>query len=264
MFVKLFDGKYVSVYGLLGIVGFLLGGVYLFIACKKKRISFEDTLYVYVWAGILTVIGAKLLYIILDIGNMVDAFTKGGEHVKNYIISVMSGGLVFYGGLIGGFCGALMAAKFFKYDIHKTINVLVPTVPLIHAFGRIGCNMVGCCYGIKVNSHFGKKYTNSLYAPNNVYLFPVQLIESMCNFLLFAILAYLFFTTPEEKLKNGKTAEVYLLTYSVIRFILEFFRGDEIRGHFLAFSTSQWISIMIFISVVVFLLAKRRRTSSVH
>ncbi len=259
MFVRVFGEKYISVYGLLGIIGFLFGGLYLLIICKKKHIPFEDVLYVYIWSGIFCVIGAKLLYIVLDIGNIFNAFAMGGEYLKNYISSVLSGGLVFYGGLIGGFCGAILGVKFFKYDARKMMSILIPTVPLIHGFGRIGCNMVGCCYGVRINNHFGKMYTNSLYAPNNVYLFPVQLIESICNFLIFAVLAYIIFTTSEEKVKNSKAVEIYLILYSTIRFILEFFRGDELRGRFLVFSTSQWISIILFIIAIASFFIKKKR-----
>ncbi len=249
MLFQLLNLKNISPYGLLGILGFLFGLVFLAVVCKVKKIKFDDVIYVYVWAGIATVIGAKLLYLALDIKNLVAAFKIGGDYLIRYIKADLSGGLVFYGGLGGAFSGTALAAKAFKLDRRSIFAVMIPTLPLAHAFGRIGCHTVGCCYGVPVRSHFGKIYTNSLFAPNNVRLFPVQLTESICNFAIFGILTFLLVKTPTEKLKESKLPEIYLTMYSIVRFILEFFRGDVVRGHFLIFSTSQWISIMILIAV---------------
>ena len=101
-----------------------------------------------------------------------------------------------------------------------------------------------------MESPFGFVYTNSL-APeaNGVSRFPVQLVEAAANFLLAICMLWLF---HKKKLKKGRLILVYGLSYPVIRFILEFWRGDQIRGIFFGLSTSQWISLAVFaISAVI-------------
>ncbi|MCR5585305.1 MAG: prolipoprotein diacylglyceryl transferase [Lachnospiraceae bacterium] len=248
MVIKLFGERLVSVYGLLGVGGFVLGIAVLAIVCRVKKVSFDDVIYVYVWAGIMAIVGAKALYLLLDIQNIMAAFQKGGNYLTSYLKAIFGGGLVFYGGLGGGMLGVFLACRYFKLDFRAILATAIPTLPLAHAFGRLGCHTVGCCYGVPVRGHFGKMYTNSMFAPNNVLLFPVQLTESICDFLIFGILIFLLVKTPTEKLKKSNLPEIYLIMYSVVRFVLEFFRGDAVRGHFLIFSTSQWISIVILIA----------------
>ena len=258
MALELIKGRYFSAYGLLGGLGFVLGIVFLVITCKIKKVRFSDVIYVYVWAGIAAIVGAKVLYLLLDIKNIIEAFRIGGEVLINYLKAVFGGGLVFYGGLIGGIFGVWGAAKYFRLEPRTMLSTIIPTLPLAHAFGRLGCHTVGCCYGVEVHGHFGKMYTDSLFAPNNVLLFPVQLTESLCDLVIFVILAVMLFRTPIEKMKNSNSLEIYLILYPVVRFILEFFRGDNVRGYFLFFSTSQWISILILVSAGLSILCRGR------
>ena len=93
-------------------------------------------------------------------------------------------------------------------------------------------------------SNFGFTVYGNEYVPNlnGVCRFPVQLLESACNFLIFGAILFLLL---KGKLK-GKLFFVYLMAYSVVRFADEFLRGDEIRGFILGLSTSQFISVIIF------------------
>lgn len=120
------------------------------------------------------------------------------------------------------------------------IRILAPCTSLGHAFGRIGCSLAGCCYGKETSCRVFYRYTDSIVAPNGVNLFPVQGVESLCLFCLTLILVRLY-------LKNHacRVHLVYIATYAVIRFVLEFFRGDAGRGGFLFLSTSQIISIVL-------------------
>ena len=101
---------------------------------------------------------------------------------------------------------------------------MVPSFPVAHAIGRIGCYMAGCCYGVDG--------------------LPVQLYECFGNFVILGILLLLEKTGNERRIP-----QCYLFCYAVLRFILEFFRADAERGAFLWFSTSQWISIGVLICV---------------
>ena len=96
------------------------------------------------------------------------------------------------------------------------------------------------------------EYSESLVAPNGVHLFPVQGIESFSLFCLFFLLVLLLL-----KNKNTKTHIIYIIFYSIDRFILEFFRGDIQRGIYGLFSTSQIISLILFFTMISYLFVKR-------
>jgi len=72
--------------------------------------------------------------------------------------------------------------------------------------------------------------------------FPVALCEAVCNLVLFLVL----WRVLKREKKPGRLIYYYCVSYSVIRFSLEFLRGDEIRGRLWIFSTSQWISAFLF------------------
>ena len=106
--------------------------------------------------------------------------------------------------------------------------------------------MSGCCYG--------KDLSTPIHIAGDVYLtqIPVQLIESLFEFILFAVILAL-----EKKATGISLLTVYLLCYAVFRYIIEFFRGDVIRGLFFGLSTSQWVSIFILIGIIISLIMKR-------
>ena len=112
--------------------------------------------------------------------------------------------------------------------------MVVPAFPLFHGFGRIGCFMAGCCYGVKLAT------PAELFGIFTLDRLPVQLIEAGFEFLLFAVLLFC-----EKKQAKTDTLQIYLITYAIFRFCIEFFRGDAIRGIFLGFSTAQWVSLAI-------------------
>ncbi|MBQ9544421.1 MAG: prolipoprotein diacylglyceryl transferase, partial [Clostridia bacterium] len=169
-------------------------------------------------------------------------------------LKTVFGGNVFYGGLVGSIISTLIYTKYSKVmDREITLNDLAVCIPLFHSFGRIGCFFGGCCYGKE--SGFGFVMAHNDFVPEaiGVRRFPVQLAEALCNALLFIVLLYLY------KKKRKRLIIVYLASYSVIRFVLEFFRGDLIRGIYFGLSTSQWISIIIFSYCLIFWIIKKRQ-----
>lgn len=118
--------------------------------------------------------------------------------------------------------------------------MIAPAIPLFHAFGRIGCFLAGCCYGFELSDPI-------VIASDFVIThFPVQLVESLFNILLFIVLNIVQRYRP-----NTRILYVYMLSYAVFRFIIEFFRGDVTRGLFFGISTSQLISAIIIVVCVI-------------
>lgn len=238
----------ISAYGLCGVTGFLLGIGYLFVITRVKSEDFSDTVYVYVWAAVGAVIGAKALYLLLELPKILRTFANGETVSGQYLRSIVSGGFIFYGGLLGSVFAVKIACRFFTLDFRKTISILTPAMPLAHALGRVGCALVGCCYGRETQLFIGICYTDSVYAPNGIPLFPVQAVEAVTDLVLFSVLVWILWRQKDSGETPG-VFEIYLAAYACIRFLLEFLRGDSVRGYWGWLSTSQWISLIILLAV---------------
>lgn len=222
-------------YGLMiaiGIMAAYLVGEY---RAKKKGLDPDHIFYYVIWCVIGGFLGSKLLYFITDIKHII-------ENPK--VILSLSDGWVVYGGIIGGIISAMIYSRIKKVKFLAYFDLLIPSVALAQGFGRIGCQFAGCCYGQETHGPLGVVFHDSLYAPNGVSLVPTQLISSGLNFIHFLILIWF----AKRKKADGQVGALYLILYSIGRFILEYFRGDLERGSVGTLSTSQFISIFTVIA----------------
>ena len=92
--------------------------------------------------------------------------------------------IVVYGGIIGGILTAWIYCKCTKWNFWKIFDIAMPAVAMAQGFGRIGCLLAGCCYGIELDpaNPIGIVFHNSAYAPNDVALLPTQIISSVLDF----------------------------------------------------------------------------------
>lgn len=254
-------GKTVAMYGVCAVVGVFVCFIYLYFITKKKGTEFEDLILLFVSVAIGLFLVGHILYFITNIPALIKALPTLTELDFKGLLKVilhLFSGSVFYGGFIGGAVGVIVYSKIFESNIKYNLDIYAVAVPLFHFFGRIGCFFGGCCYGIECK--FGFTVTNNIYNPdiNGVSRLPIQLIEAVFNLIIFAVIAYLF---KKEKY-NGKLIYIYMILYSAVRFTDEFFRGDAIRGIFFGLSTSQWISIVLFV-ISAFTLIKSYKTKEV-
>ncbi len=255
-------GRAIPIYGTFAVLGFLAALVFCLLTAPTFGINRDDISYICVFGGVGAVIGAKLLYMLVSINQIVADVSAQG--FKVLLDVYLPGGMVFYGGLLGAFLGALLGCHFFGLSLRSLFPCLIPGFALAHGISRLGCFFAGCCYGTHTAGRFSVIYKNSAFAPNGQPLVPVQLIES-CFEILLAIVLLLsalvltkkaagrsvirtthpgWYASVQTSNKNGFLIfGLYLLFYGVFRFALEFFRGDEIRGFIGLLSTSQWISI---------------------
>ena len=124
-----------------------------------------------------------------------------------------------------------------------TADFLITALPLGHALGRIGCFLAGCCYGKPTTLPWGVVFTNpDTLVPvqlQGVPLHPTQLYETACNLLLFFYLHKAY----QKKHTAGSILIRYIIGYSAIRFIIEFFRGDYRGAFILGLSPSQALAV---------------------
>jgi len=166
---------------------------------------------------------------------------------------LISGGFVFYGGLIGGSLGYLLGCKIARCHPRDLLNIFAFVIPFIHAFGRLGCFCAGCCYGIPYNGPLALHYKAPVSdAPLNTGLFPVQLLEAFL-LMLFALVLLFLLLKKREAVASKNLFLYYLIYYSILRFFLEYLRSDPARGYLWIFSTSQWISLALFITGITIL-----------
>lgn len=239
--------RQIPVYGLMGILGVCLAMAYALFSCGKFGLSRDDTAYIFIFGAVGAVVGAKLLYLVVSAGAIYEDISSGNLALSSVLIKYGSGGMVFYGGFIGALAAGRYIAGRYKKDIADFMPVLVPAFALAHGTARLGCLMVGCCYGTEVSWPFSITYDSSQIAPNGVSLFPVQLVEFAGEILIFLVLVYV----SRQSRRRITVLYWYILMYAPMRFCLEFFRGDEARGNVMMFSVSQWISLVLIAAVLV-------------
>ncbi|MBZ0270621.1 prolipoprotein diacylglyceryl transferase [bacterium] len=173
-----------------------------------------------VWVVILAMIGARLFHCAV--------FWR--EYVERplMIFNVREGGLVFYGGFIGGVIGAMI--YFHRHNLDKLLyaDIVAPTVALGLGFARIGCFLAGCCHGKACPAEypFAVTFPPETIGIPGIPLYPTQLAESVLSFGVFAILTWIVW--PRRRYA-GQVIAWFLVLYGAMRGFLEFFRADP-RG----------------------------------
>ena len=252
-------GLELSTYGIMTSIGFILMGFVAYKLSRKMNIMYEDIVIGEIVALVGALIGSHLLYGIVEIPYIIEQVQRMYEKPEfyHYIIlffKSLLNGMVFYGGLIGGIIFGLIYCKIRGINKEHYSDCFAVAIPLFHLFGRIGCFLSGCCYGIE--SSFGFTTHNALVAScNNVNRFPVQLLEAGLNLILFGIMMILFY----KGIFRNNLLYIYLILYGIIRFCDEFLRGDTFRGIWFGLSTSQWISIFTFTFSVILLIINYRK-----
>ena len=244
-------GRSIPTYGLMAAAGIVCGLLFVFFLSKLFKTDAENAAFIFAFGFIGAGVGGKLLYLLISIPDIIASCRQNG--FLNTLIAYTQGGLVFYGGLLGAIAGAFITAKYLKLDIKEYYPALVPGIALFAGLGRIGCFLGGCCYGAHTDSRFCVVFPSGGHAPAGVPLVPVQLYEAVFEGAAAIILVVLAKTRPQIR---RYLLMIYCASYAVFRFILEFWRGDEIRGLWGGLSTSQWISLGI-LAVIAFIALKR-------
>lgn len=223
-------------YGLMIGLGFFAGVILATKLCKIMGLNDDHFINMAICVLLFGFAGGKLLFIIVECENF----------FEDPLAALGSSGFVVYGGIITGILSAMIYCRINKLSILSYIDVLAPCAALNQGFGRLGCLMAGCCYGRETTGPLYLVFPEGCLAPAGVHLFPSQILSAIANLFSAAILIVILKKTKTR----GFTLSMYLLFYSVGRFLIEFTRNDP-RGSVGALSTSQFISIFIFILAIV-------------
>ena len=220
-----FCGKQIPSYSLLGVVGFLVGLIHIFCVCKKKSLSFDDALYIYVFGMLGAISFSKILYVAVNLETIIKLIQLKTVDIVEIVMTYIRGGMIFFGGLYGAIFMAFICAHYLNINIKKYYAPLLPAMAIVAGFGRIGCFLTGCCYGRVTNGLCGVVFHKSEIAPNGIPLIPVQIYEA--GFDIFLFLAIMWICNHTKWVFYG--CYIYILMYSMFRFVLEFYRGDRDR-----------------------------------
>ncbi len=247
----------VGTYGLFYAAGFLLA---LRLAVHYARREGIETARI-VDLGIIMLlagfIGAKVLLYLIDIRYYL-------ENPMEMIRGLRSAG-VFYGGFLFAALAALWYVRRHALPLGRTADLLAPPLALGQAIGRLGCFAAGCCYGRACSRAWAVTFSDPRAydltgVPLGLPLHPTQIYHALCDLLIFAITA----TMMRRRRAPGQVFWVYVLSYAALRFAVEFYRGDAVRGVYFGgrLSTSQIIAIPAALLAIGMLVRLRRGSAA--
>lgn len=204
------------------------------------------------WIIIGGVIGARAAFVLSDLGYFASNPAE--------IIRIDEGGLVFYGGFVGGVIAYFITYYFHRkaestYVLHDTErrdtawslgDFTITALPLGHALGRMGCWLNGCCYGSVTDSPLGvlTKFRDATGQVTQEFIrYPVQLFEVAGLLVLYPLTLLFYFKNRVP----GRVFTAYMMAYACLRFTNEFFRGDQRLESFTGFDYAQNTAIVMFL-----------------
>lgn len=238
---------HIRYYGLIYALGFILGYFFIKYFHKYFHLKLEDSeildMILYLTLGI--VIGARLFYCI---------FYYPSYFFKNplQILFFWNGGLSFHGGLIGAIISGYIYSKNYNKSFFALADVVCLPTALALAFGRIGNLINGELYGritsfpicIRYDNLEGCRHLSQIYA-------------SFKNLIIFSVLFFL----KKKKFKSGTYLGIFAVMYSILRFVVGYFRAPDKQVGYLALGLTmgQWLNIIMFIFGIGFILYLYRK-----
>ncbi len=240
----------VYAYGFFIVLGATLG--YLFLsrsANKVYGIDKDKISSLLLWIFVSAFIGGKVFFYL--------------ENPKLYLndptsmLSNLGNGFVFFGSLLFAVPTTIWFFRKQGWNVWGMLDLLAFTTLIVHATGRVGCLLAGCCHGVPTDSMFGITFTHPMCQaePLNTPLHPTQIYEFLT---LTAIFIFLYWFRKFKSF-DGQLFLLYVILYSVGRSIIETVRGDEERGYLIdgILSHSQSISLVL-IAIAAYVYFKRR------
>ena len=253
----------IHTYGFMLALGVAFALWFLFVQSKKFGFVASKMVDMAFYTIIVSLLGAKL---ILFIGNFSYYTRNLGE-----LFSMARTGGVFQGGLAFGIIFALWYLRKNRIPTWKAADIIGPALALGHAFGRFGCFSAGCCYGRECSLPWAVTFRNE-YAGNltgislHTPLHPTQLYESALNLINFLVLFFIL----KKKTFDGQVFAFYIMNYSLIRYFVEFYRGDHSPKLYLINNPSPYLSLSfpqffciigLIAGLILFLVLRKRKSA---
>lgn len=241
----------VRAWGVMVAFGIMAGSLLAGRLARKRGLNGDLIQEFVIYAIVAGLLGSRLWEVVFSWSKFVDNPASA--------LAFWSGGLSIQGAVAGGLLAAIWFIRKHKLNFWEFADILAPGVILGQAIGRIGCFLNGDAYGIPAKSWFGVVYKPGTPA-YDMYgatpLIPAELLEGAGDLAILGILLFLF----RRKAFNGLTALSYFVLYSLLRFALEFWRGDSLimTG---TLKAAQVSSLAIALAAAVMIVVKLRKTA---
>jgi phosphatidylglycerol:prolipoprotein diacylglycerol transferase len=250
----------VYAYGLMLTVSVMLGWLLAVRLAERAGIDGRLADRCAMWTLLGAVAGARLLYVVTN----PDQFARVVD-----IVAWWQGGLVAYGGFLGGLAAAVVFCGTHGIRLLAWADCVAPSLCVGLVLTRAGCFLGGCDFGAPWNGPWAVQFpagspalehqqSLGLLPPGaaaSLPVHPTQLYESIAG----ALLLWLVVAVRGRQRRPGEALAAFALGYGVLRFLIEIVRADPQRGALGPWSTSQLIAVATFVAASALLYALRRR-----
>jgi len=235
-------------YGLIISTAILLGFSFVIYQSKKTEIPTEFFLDFFIIGIPVSVIGARIYFVIFNIG----------YYLNNpfAIIAVWKGGLAIHGAIIGGLIVLIVLTKKRNHPFLQVVDIMAPALILGQAIGRWGNFINQEAYGGAVTEKFINNFPAFIKEQmfiNGSFHHPTFLYESVWNLLIFGILIWL---SRQYFIKKGDVFFTYLIGYSIGRFFIEEMRTDSLM--LFNMQVAQLMSVILIIFGLTMIILRHR------
>ncbi len=250
-------------YGVMLGLSFVVGWYFTLALCERDGMDPKQMGRCAILTIVGALLGARLLYIATNLGDF-----KNPEE----LFKLHHGGLVAYGGFLGGFAGSAIFCRLKKISLLAWADCAVPSLCTGLILTRIGCLLYGCDFGKSWDGPwaicfppgspaYNQQLTAGLLpsgAPVSLAVHPTQTYESIIGLLLLG----LTFLVRRHRRFSGEVFVSFTLGYAVLRYLVETVRADSQRGSVGPFSTSQFVAVATFAAGLIllgWLVARRQK-----
>ncbi|HUJ73144.1 MAG TPA: prolipoprotein diacylglyceryl transferase [Verrucomicrobiae bacterium] len=237
----------IHTYGVFLAIGCIVGLAVAARRARREGIDPERIADLGAWLIVAGMLGGKLFHIIFFWDDFIAGWRAEG-------LRSLREGFVFYGGFIAGSLAAVVYARRKQLPVGKLADILAPSVALGHAFGRLGCFFNGCCFGRACTLPWAVRFPPP-HVMAGIPVHPTELYEVLGNLVIFAGLSAFF----RHRRFEGQIWWLYVLSYGVLRFVVDFFRGDYATYYFGVLTIGQLVAMaMIVVAATALVLVPRR------
>jgi phosphatidylglycerol:prolipoprotein diacylglycerol transferase len=240
-------------FGVMLVLAFIFAPGLAWWRARREGLDPDVVLDMAFWVFLSGLIGARTFYCIefwgRDIHNLLEAF------------QYWKGGIVYYGGIIGGTMGFFAYRWFHPFPVRAYLDVVAPSIAVGTFFGRLGCFLNGCCYGDPCRLPWGLSFPKHSppwehqvrlgailpQAAHSLPVHPTQLYSAIDALVLLLLLSAYY---PLRR-RDGEVMGLLMLTYPITRFVIEYLRNDE-GAFFAGLTISQNISLLLLIGGLLY------------
>lgn len=212
------------------------------------------------WTLVGAIVGSRLLFVVTNL----DQFNNVFE-----IFAWWKGGVVAYGGFLGGLAAAIVFCRLHKISLLTWADCVAPSLCVGLAITRVGCFLGGCDFGRAWEGPWAVRFPAGSPASvqqaqlgllpsgamESLPVHPTQLYEALAGVALLVLVL----AVRRRQRVAGNALAAFAMGYAVLRYLIEMVRADPLRGVIGPFSTSQFIAIVTFVAAAALLYVLRRK-----